>query len=375
MTAADRLRNALAASVPVEHPAWRAALASVPREVFLGDCVFRPSSGLWEPVCRPAVGDDEWLRLVYADRTWVTQVDGVDAADAPGVLSGRPTSSSTLPSLVVRMFDLAGIGGGDRVLEIGTGTGYSTALLCQVLGAENVYSVEYDARLAAVAADRLRAAGYSPVLLVGDGLAGHQDGAEYDAVVATCAVRYVPSAWLRQVRAGGGITVCLSGWMLASGLVRLTVHDDGTASGRFAGDRVGYMLARPHERPPRPAAFQQQPGHVRPTRLDPGLVDDWTGAFVAQLAAPSAELMKSGDGVILVDVATGSQAWTRPEGQGWVVHQHGPLRLWDAVEDGLAAWRAAGAPSQAGFGLTVRDDGTQRVWIGEPGGVGWELPV
>jgi hypothetical protein len=239
------------------------------------------------------------------------------------------------------MFDLAGIGRGDRVLEIGTGTGYSTALLRQVLGAEKVHSVEYD------------------------------------AVVATCAVRYAPSAWLRQVRVGGGSTVCLSGWTLASGLVRLTVHDDGTASGRFTGDRVGYMLARPHERPPRPAAFQQRPGPVRPTRPDPGLVDDWTGAFVAQLAAPSAELMKSGDGVTLVDVATGSQAWTRPQGQGqgWVVHQHGPLRLRDAVEDGLATWRAAGAPGQDGSGLTVRDDDTQRVWIGEPGGVGWEPPV
>ncbi|WP_306522284.1 hypothetical protein [Streptomyces sp. ISL-12] len=125
----------------------------------------------------------------------------------------------------------------------------------------------------------------------------------------------------------------------------------------------------------RPATFHQRPGQVRPARPYPGLVGDWTGAFVAQFAAPSAELMMTGDGVILVDVATGSQAWTCPEGQGWVVRQHGPLRLWDAVEDGLAAWRAAGAPGQDGFGLTVRNDGTRRVWIGEPGGVGWELPV
>ncbi|CAL9471851.1 Protein-L-isoaspartate O-methyltransferase [Streptomyces sp. enrichment culture] len=370
-----RLRAALAASVPVEDPAWRAALAAVPRELFLGDAVFRSSGGRWEPLRRRTAGDDEWLRLVYADKTWVTQVDGIAAGDASGSLAGRPTSSSTLPSLVVRMLDLAGVREGDRVLEVGTGTGYSTALLCHRLGDGNVYSVEYDARLATAAADRLHRAGCSPTLLVGDGLAGHEEAAEYDAVVATCAVRYVPPAWLRQVRAGGGITVCLSGWMVASGLVRLTVHDDGTASGRFAGDRIGYMLARPHERPPRPAAFHQRPGQVRPTRLDPGLVDDWTGAFVAQLAAPSAELMTTGDGVVLVDVATGSQAWTSTDGEGWVVHQHGPLRLWDAVEDGLRAWRAAGAPPQSEFGMVVRQDGTQRVWAGGPDGVGWELPA
>lgn len=69
------------------------------------------------------------------------------------------------------------------------------------------------------------------------------------------------------------------------------------------------MLARPHERPPRPTYFKRA-GQTRPTRLDPGLLDVWTGQFVAQLAAPSAELMTTSDGVILVDVATGAQAWT-----------------------------------------------------------------
>ncbi|MFI9340296.1 ATP-grasp peptide maturase system methyltransferase [Streptomyces sp. NPDC052773] len=369
-----RLRRALAESVPVDDPAWRDALEAVPRELFLGQAVFRPSGTRWEPVIRESVGDEEWLRLVHQDTTWVTQIDGIAAADATGPLSGRPTSSSTLPSLVVRMLDLAGIREGDRVLEIGTGTGYSTAVLCHRLGDQNVYSIEYDPRLAAAAAEHIRSAGYSPTLLTGDGLAGHRDAADYDAIVATCAVRYIPPAWLHQVRDGGTITTTLSGWMLASGLIRLTVHDDGTATGRFADDRIGYMLARPHERPPRPT-FHQRPGHTRPTRLDPGLLEDWTGHFVAQLAAPSAELMTTGDGVILVDVATGSQAWTETAGNGWRVHQHGPLRLWDAVEEALTTWRAAGAPPQSRFGMSVEGDGTQRVWLGEPTGPGWDLPV
>lgn len=180
-----------------------------------------------------------------------------------------------------------------------------------------------------------------------------------------------------QVRVGGTIATTISGWTLASGLVRLTVHDDGSASGRFRPDRINYMLARPHERPPRPT-FHQHPGRTRftrCTRVNPALLEDWTGQFLAQLAAPSAELTTSGTGVILVDVATGSQAWTEPARGGWTVHQHGPLPLWDQVEDTLTVWQDAGSPPHSDLGLSVDPDGAQRVWLATPDGPFWKLPV
>ncbi|GHJ28136.1 SAM-dependent methyltransferase [Streptomyces hygroscopicus subsp. sporocinereus] len=370
------LRRALAAKIggsSLKDPAWRAAVGSVPRELFLGAGLFRPNGSLWEPVRRATVGEEEWHRLAYADTTWVTQVEGVDATEAVGPLTGRPTSSSTLPSLVVRTLEVAGIHDGDKVLEIGTGTGYSTAVICHRLGDANVTSVEYDSRLAESAAASLRTAGYAPTLVTGDGLHGYREGAEYDAVVATCAVRHIPRSWLWQLRDGGTITAPLSGWMVASGLIRLTLGDDGVAQGRFSGDRVSYMLARPHERPPRPT-FYPLPGEARRSRVNPGLLQDWTAHFVAQLAAPSAELVMSGEEVILVDVATGSQAWTEPAGDGWSVHQDGPLRLWDQVEDALATWQTVGSPDQTAFGMTVTDE-TQRVWLGDPAGPSWRLPT
>ncbi|QHC30113.1 MULTISPECIES: ATP-grasp peptide maturase system methyltransferase [unclassified Streptomyces] len=374
MTDPDDLRRRLAAAVPVDDPAWRTALETVPRELFIGEGLFRFDGRHWAPLHRDRTDPAEWLRLVHQDVTWVTQVDGVAAADATAPLTGRPTSSSTLPSLIVRMLDLARLGDGDKVLEIGTGTGYSTAILCSRLGDKNVCSIEYDPHLAAAAADRLRSAGHNPALITGDGLAGHRDGAEYDHIVATCAVRHIPPAWLRQVRDGGTITTAVGGWLPASGLVRLTVHDDGTATGPFHADRISYMLARPHERPPRPT-FHKHPGRTRSTRVRPALLEDWTGQFLAQLAAPSAELMTTGTGVILVDVATGSQAWTEPAGEGWTVHQHGPLQLWDQVEGALTTWRSAGSPTLSDFGMTVEEDGTQRVWLGSPDGPSWNLPV
>ena len=82
------------------------------------------------------------------------------------------------------------------------------------------------------------------------------------------------------------------------------------------------------------------------------MLDDHTGRFVAQLGAPSAEKLGFGDEIILLDVATGSQATTRrdPKGAGWLVRQHGPLKLWHAVEDAVLTWQYADSLRQAGFG-------------------------
>ncbi len=371
------LRHALAEEIAAADPAldagWRDAVAAVPREQFLGSALFSPTTGGWEPVLRTQVAPEEWLRMVYSDRTWVTQVEGCDAADATGPLSGSATSSATLPSLVVRTAQVARLRVGQKVLEVGTGTGYSTALLCHRLGSGNVVSIEYDPALAARAAACLEEAGCAPTLAIGDGLQGCPEHAGYDAIIATCSVRSIPPSWLWQLNDGGSITTTLSGWMLACGLIRLTLDDAGTAHGRFTHDTISYLLARPHERPPSPVFFRQD-GDTRPTRLDPSLVEQWAGGFVAQLAAPSAELMTTSTGIVLRDVATGSQAWTEPARRGWSVHQHGPLRLWDQIETALQHWIDAGAPDLTGFGMSATPF-EQRVWIGSPSGPSWPLPL
>jgi len=85
--------------------------------------------------------------------------------------------------------------------------------------------------------------------------------------------------------------------------------------------------------------------------------------------------MGAGAEQILWDVSTGSQARTRPGPDGgWTVVQRGPVRLWDQVESAVQRWQSAGEPHQEGFGLTVSAAG-QRVWIGDEGGPGWNLPI
>ncbi|MCK1796878.1 ATP-grasp peptide maturase system methyltransferase [Streptomyces sp. XM4193] len=373
----SELRGRLAAEIagvgPAPAPQWLDAVRAVPRELFLGSAVYRPVGTAWSPVRREQVGEQEWLRMAHRDTTWVTQVDGLDAADADGPVTGSPTSSATLPSLVVRTAEVAELHEGGTVLEVGTGTGYSTAILCHRLGAENVVSVEYDPGLAALSAVRLTEAGYAPRLATGDGLQGCQEHAPYDAVIATCSVRSIPPPWFWQLKDGGSITTTVSGWMPSAGLIRLTLDEEGVAHGRFAPDTVTYMLARPHEPPPRSVFFRQE-GERRAATVDPRLLERWEGRFVAQLAAPSAELVDSAHGIVLRDTATGSQAWCEPDGAGWAVHQHGPLRLWDRVEEALETWQSCGAPDMTGFGMTATP-WEQTVWLGSPGGPSWHLPI
>ncbi|WP_405985650.1 ATP-grasp peptide maturase system methyltransferase [Streptomyces sp. NBC_00872] len=372
----DTLTDRLTEEGTLTEPEWRSAAKAVPRELFTGS-YFRPVPGSVPTSYRPVRdGEPGWLKGVYSDETLITQLDGRIRPDdvTEGAVTGSPTSSSTLPSLVLRMWQQLDARTGHRVLEIGTGTGYSTALGAHRLGDANLTSIEYDPVVGGAATAALKAAGFAPRLIIGDGLRGDPDGGRYDRLIATCSVRYTPLPWLHQVRPGGKILVTLSGWSYANALALLDVTGPGEATGRFQPGYTSFMIARPHDRPPRPAPALL-PGDERPSRIDPAKLDGWTGGWVGQLAVPSAERMGAGAEQILWDVSTGSQARTalNPNG-GWTVVQRGPVRLWDRVERAVQHWQAADEPHQEGFGITVSAAG-QRVWIGTEDGPGWDLPI
>ena len=371
-----RLADELAADGSLRGNAWRAAVEAVPREAFLTGRVYRPMrSGptWWQPVTQEQVGQDYWLDLAYQDVTWVTQLDGTDA---PGSPQGLPTSSSTMPGLVVRMLEDLDVRDGDRVLEIGTGTGYSTALLAHRLGGDLVTSVEVDPGVAGRAASALQAAGYAPHLVTGDGLAGHPDRAPYDRIIATCSVRHIPWAWLAQAAPDARIVATLSGWMNGSGLAALTVVEDGTAHGRFLPDMVSFMSARAHAAPPFDRTLPGRDGDSRAARYGADILDDWTAAFLAQLAAPEVTCFQvSRDGTqfdtVLTEPATGSCAWLTGGDDGWTAIQQGPTRIWDQVEETLATWDEAGRPAQEQLAIEITADaqavvldsaGVRRTW-------------
>ncbi|WP_435193289.1 ATP-grasp peptide maturase system methyltransferase [Streptomyces sp. NRRL F-5630] len=332
------------------HPEWRRAVESVPREVFLRPGVFVPDeTGRWSPV--PADRLDP--ALAYSDQSLVTQLDdAITTDDVSEAVRGTPTSSSTVPSLVVDMLGKAGIERGHMVLEIGSGTGYSTALMCHRLGADAVTTVEVDPGVARRAHDALVKAGYGPQVVTGDGLLGHPGGAPYDRIISTCAVRRVPYAWLRQTKPGGTILTTVGSWPNGAGLLRLTVNQDGSAEGRFL-EHTSFMQARAQVPPPVARDLAARIAYAdssRVTYTHPSLLlGGGMPAFLAQLSAPGSQVIRTADEeglfqTVLVDAERESFAQFIPDGRQWQVRQGGPVALWDDIERMLRAWQRAGSP-------------------------------
>jgi len=110
------------------------------------------------------------------------------------------------PYIVAVMLEYLRLQPTDRVLEVGTGSGYVTALLSRICG--EVYSVERHAELAAAAEATLARLGYSNVKIrAGDGGQGWPEYAPFDAIVVSAATSEVPPALFAQLREGGRMVV------------------------------------------------------------------------------------------------------------------------------------------------------------------------
>jgi len=105
------------------------------------------------------------------------------------------------PYIVALMTQLAELSPGDRVLEVGTGSGYQAAVLAAI-GAE-VYSIEIVEPLGREAAAALRALGYEVHLRIGDGYAGWPEAAPFDAILLTAAPASIPEPLKAQLAVGG----------------------------------------------------------------------------------------------------------------------------------------------------------------------------
>jgi len=102
------------------------------------------------------------------------------------------------PYIVALMTELLALSGGEKILEIGTGSGYQTAVLSEL--AKEIYTVEFFQSLTEKAKTVLAAEGYSNILYrIGDGAAGWPERAPYDAIIVTCAAASVPKALFEQL--------------------------------------------------------------------------------------------------------------------------------------------------------------------------------
>ena len=142
--------------------------------------------------------------------------------DRPVLLPHHQTTSQ--PSLIARMVEAAEPGPDHRVLEVGTGFGFQTAVLAALV--KEVVSVERYPRLAESARTNLeRAAIHNVEVHVGDGWEGWPEKAPYDAIVVSAAAEHLPEALVDQLRDGGRLVVPLTRGR-SDDVVVVTKHGD-----------------------------------------------------------------------------------------------------------------------------------------------------
>jgi protein-L-isoaspartate(D-aspartate) O-methyltransferase len=135
------------------------------------------------------------------------------------------------PYIVAVMTDLLDIRPGQRVLEIGTGSGYQAAVLAQ-MGAQ-VYTIEIIPELGNAARERLKRLGYERVeARVGDGYYGWEERAPFDAIIVTAAANHIPPPLLAQLKTDGRMVIPLGNPFGAQQLLTVRKDKDGRTTTR-----------------------------------------------------------------------------------------------------------------------------------------------
>lgn len=379
------LADSLQAQGLLADPVWRQAFLAVHRHAFVPRFWRDEAPGAfparWRMIDNATVDHPSWLEAVYSDTTLATELTGVPAVNCSG-MHPQVTSSSTMPSLVVAMLEALDVADGMRVLEIGTGTGYSTALLCRRVGDQLVNSIDLNPELTALAGVRLAAHGYQPHLVTGDGAAGVPERAPFDRIIATCGLHQIPSPWIAQTVQGGKILLNLRGPFHGFALVLLTVND-GTATGRFLAQSGGFMPrridpARAFDYTVRIPRTPEQPDESH-SQLDPQALQGTFG-LITQTALPglvARQAYRDGTDQLCTEIATPDTGWARTHhnletGRGYRVAQAGCRRLWDEIEDLHTRWLAHDRPSHDRYGLTIYPDTSPVLWLDEPANT-WTL--
>jgi protein-L-isoaspartate(D-aspartate) O-methyltransferase len=146
------------------------------------------------------------------------------------------------PYMVAAMSEALELEGRERVLEIGTGSGYQTAVLSEL--AESVFSVERIASFVPIARQRLEALGrYNVLIRVGDGTIGWSEHAPYDAILVTAAAPRVPRPLIEQLKVGGRLVLPL-GADESQALVRIRREADGIREENLGECRFVKLVGR-----------------------------------------------------------------------------------------------------------------------------------
>lgn len=367
---AHRLADTLRNNGDLRSPEWHAAVSAVPRHLLVPRAYEQDNTGAWSEFETATM-----LERVYSPETLVTALETVAG-------NRLPISSSTKPDLMVRMLEIIDVRDGNRVLEIGTGTGYNAALLTHRLSDERVFSVDVGGDLVDLARERLEAARFRPTLVAVDGVHGLPDHAPFDRIIATCSVPAVPWEWAEQLTSDGLILVDLKLATSAGNLVLLRRVDD-CLEGRFTTRWAAFMAMRTGATPEPIARTESAPGgRTRPTDVPP---TPWSDApivwFLAHTRLPRGtsfgyDLNPDTMQPVASTFSAPDGSWARVSLADRTVTEAGDTPLWSHVEWAYEQWTTAGRPPWDRLGLRVTSDGTHQVWVDNPNSSRrWVLPV
>lgn len=178
-----------------------------------------------EQIVRRGVSD----KLVLSAMRKVQRHDFVPAERKREAYEDRPLpigegQTISQPYIVALMTELLGLKGGEKVLEIGTGSGYQAAILAEI--AKEVYTIEIVESLAKSAEERLKAIGYKNITVKwGDGYRGWTEYAPFDGVIVTAAPDHIPQPLVDQLKVGGRMVIPVGDYFQE--LKLLTKTEDG----------------------------------------------------------------------------------------------------------------------------------------------------
>ncbi|MFJ1640789.1 methyltransferase domain-containing protein [Streptomyces sp. NPDC088256] len=353
---------------------WLAPVATVPRHDLVPRWWESAREGGW--VLRDGAGDPEaWAKAAYADRSLVTRVGPLhaDHADPGDHAEGLPTSSATLPSLVVRMLRHARLGEGLPLLDLGTGAGGLTAYASRRIGAEHVTSLDVDPYLTSAAGERLANMGLHPEFVTAD--ATNSVPGSYERIVSTVGLPAGPG--LRPVLAalvpGGRIAMTLGRTCL---VVTGWKHGNGDVVGVVERDMAGFMVTRSGDDYP-PALTElftiasQANGETTSTGRYPvvDVANAWELRSMLEITVPGVEVAYERDGQDRTTYLVHPDgSWARASGK-WIdppeVHQGGPRRLWGDLERIRNRLAAEGSLPLLGARVRITPDGVVHLSRGQ----------
>lgn len=300
------------------------ALRTVPRHIFL-----------------PDLPPDD----AYRDEAIVTKRDE----------DGQPTSSSSQPTIMAIMLDQLGATRGQRVLEIGAGTGFNAALLTHIVGQRGrVVSIDLDQEIVGRAEENLSAAGCGGItVLHADGALGYPGRAPYDRIIATVGVWDLAPAWLEQLAPDGRLVVPLDVRGVQRSVAFARDGDHWTSHsarpcgflrmrGSFAGPERNYLLDKETEL----------------TLSLPEARDIEGDAIVEALDAPAAEV-RTGVVPERFELFDGLALWLAVREPRWfsLSETEPGTRLLNAPLAGPGAVATAGILDEFGLATLSTDDG------------------